>query len=1553
MPYPRADARVGAREGAGGAVGRIGKQVLKHYAENECERQTLLDVGADDPRWLSPPRPIARADARRVTGFSPAELGRAYERAVYAVLARNRSARARELDDPAAGVGQTALTAAKLRAYAHEFAAPDGPTALILLEHEWPTPPRFARSLFDLPADAPDPVTDPLGTMRPDILVMRRPEARGLAEVLPDGALRELSSREASTRAALEVIDIKHTHEQGVGSTHFIELHYYALALSAFIHDNHLSSEFFVSSENHGIIPRRELHELAALRYDEPRALAVPLSWRDTAHVFEAARKQLVALKRRAPLAVEESAPRIQRACGHCSYLPDCTASLQRGSDPRSWDVALIPFLQQGVAEQLRARGLDTVGAVAERVRSLPQGETPTPVDAEVPSLELKARALLAGAVLPATPENTAGERMLSIALPRFTDAELYFDIETDPTNEVVFAAGLLWSVGTAPGGPYRAAHDAWWSFWRDHLEVARAQRRAGHKSAVPVDVAGLVARIDSRVLEEAKLDEAGLARVFEAFSEALLSLDAVAGASLEITDVAPSLSRKDHEERVSDDGARTPFQVQWRLAYVNGGSKTGGTHHDGERALAERLVGCVARVVRVSLSYETFVANPVDGTNFRGEASTWFQRPSFAVFHWSREQISHIEDLLERHLQHFVGGPERANFLALLDWVAPSESGVSNAQQHLKVFDLREFVETSFGHPEIINVTWHGVDARLDPMRARSYSARYWAPHFNYMDFAVWHEYLNESDSNAQEERRQGIRNQIARKLWALQRILRRSRRDAGEGIAKSHQRPVASSALTARVAPKDHHAIALLWVMFSRLGAAVQELDGQYTRTTYPLQSIAKLAAAEATGVSWDAHSKRFFFDVRGLSANVNMKEGDYALLVPESLRNASGARRCSVILLSMVWDAALPGYRVEARDREGMDGQHPCFEDPPAEDTRWFLYPAPSDSWTGPLQKLLARKGFGTSWLGRRLSALWRIGMETSLERPSSLSFQTPEVYLYAPGVLPTTGASGALQTTQHPPPDPSQTEAIHASLGQTVSCIQGPPGTGKSQTIAALIDEFLLRRKGMPARVLVTAFSYPAMRVVLDKVRAAVDVKGQPTEAARTRLVWLRAEGREKIPDEAGLPHVTDVVPSGIGAKIDETPLDRRNKQANRLDLALGDRFVFFANAHSLAKLGTPSKSASFEYELLSNGFGFDLIIIDEASQVPVSQLVASLALVRPHPLTLAIEGEAIDDKEWPIKDPKRVAALSLSRPPDADALTKVVIVGDHNQLPPVQPVEAPEKLKRILDSAFGYFVQGHAVPFQQLRRNYRSKPTIVEYTSRLGIYSAGLEAFRAEHPYAPLPPPPTLSSEWLRRVLDDGVDVSTLIHSTQHETAVSPLEARISAALCLGFFEQMGVTTGAHERRFWSEELGIVAPHNAQGRLVTRAIYEALTRPDARRTTLDDEELMRCLRGTIYSVEKFQGSDRTFILGTVAISSRDQLAAEEAFIYDLNRFNVLTSRAKQKMVLLCSQAFLDYVPRDREVFSHAARVRDFAYGFCDQSERFSLEDETELTWRYRV
>jgi len=222
----------------------------------------------------------------------------------------------------------------------------------------------------------------------------------------------------------------------------------------------------------------------------------------------------------------------------------------------------------------------------------------------------------------------------------------------------------------------------------------------------------------------------------------------------------------------------------------------------------------------------------------------------------------------------------------------------------------------------------------------------------------------------------------------------------------------------------------------------------------------------------------------------------------------------------------------------------------------------------------------------------------------------------------------------------------------------------------------------------------------------------------------------------------------------------------------------------------------------------------------------------------------------------------------------------------------------------------------------------------------------------------LPAPPADLPTWLRDVLAPDQVVGAIIHQRDHETAVSPLEGELVTELAVAFFRQLAVRTADDERRFWQEDLGIVAPHNAQGRLIIRGIHSRLADPTARLSHLDDDELMRLLRGTIYSVEKFQGSDRTFIIGSMGISSRDQLSKEEEFIYDLNRFNVLTSRARQKMLLICSQNYVDYIPRDREIMTYAARIRGFAYGFCDVERELDAMNECgeverpALVWRRR-
>ena len=197
-------------------------------------------------------------------------------------------------------------------------------------------------------------------------------------------------------------------------------------------------------------------------------------------------------------------------------------------------------------------------------------------------------------------------------------------------------------------------------------------------------------------------------------------------------------------------------------------------------------------------------------------------------------------------------------------------------------------------------------------------------------------------------------------------------------------------------------------------------------------------------------------------------------------------------------------------------------------------------------------------------------------------------------------------------------------------------------------------------------------------------------------------------------------------------------------------------------------------------------------------------------------------------------------------------------------------------------------------------------------------------------------------------------VSTVIHNRDFEVAVSPLEAEIVVQLIHTYYLMMSPTTDDDQRRFWQEEIGIVAPHNAQGRLIIRKALERISNTGI--NVLAEPELMSLLKSTIYSVEKFQGSDRTFIIASIGISSKDQLAAEEDFIYEINRFNVLTSRAKSKVVLICSLNFLEYFPKNREIMENAAKIRDYALNYCNyEKEATAINEESNqegLTIRWK-
>ena len=129
----------------------------------------------------------------------------------------------------------------------------------------------------------------------------------------------------------------------------------------------------------------------------------------------------------------------------------------------------------------------------------------------------------------------------------------------------------------------------------------------------------------------------------------------------------------------------------------------------------------------------------------------------------------------------------------------------------------------------------------------------------------------------------------------------------------------------------------------------------------------------------------------------------------------------------------------------------------------------------------------------------------------------------------------------------------------------------------------------------------------------------------------------------------------------------------------------------------------------------------------------------------------------------------------------------------------------------------------------------------------------------------------------------------------------------------------------------------MAPHNAQGRMIIRKLIAKIS---ALGSQLDTIILNSVIKKAIVSVEKFQGSDRNLIIASMGLSSIDQLKAEEEFIYDLTRFNVLTSRAKAKVILVCSYNYLNYLPQNQDFMENSFKIRNYVFNYCNKQKKFS-------------
>ncbi|MBD3341655.1 MAG: hypothetical protein GF353_21300 [Candidatus Lokiarchaeota archaeon] len=1480
------------------------KRVLTRFVQTDCKRQLALDLGRINKNiWFKKKRDIISPTRKVNRSTHLMDLGKKYEQRVYTHFKSLNNVVFKE--DSNKDVFEMALTPILLKKTYNNLSK-GSDRSITLLECKYDNPEEFFLDLFQL--KNPDKIPIKYSDQRPDIFIIRdlgkSKNTENIRELLPNGQIRIIPTSELQDRLAINVIDIKNIRKNKIGKSQFTEILYYMWTLTYFLRKYDLDKLFFIKVEDNGIFPYHNDKEISKIQsHKDILKISIKLHWDDSNQIFIELINNIRELWNQTPFDIDKIPLNLQVTCGYCYYIDDCKYLL--GMDgkkpPKDWSLMLIPYTSTSISQQLIDEGLHTIGDVAQKIDAIKAKDTPKPIYSELPLLSLKAKALAEDKII--TPN--FGD-IITYFIPKYTTAAINFAVETDPANQRVYGAAFYLYISVSSKVPFAGVFDNWWRIWKNSL----------YKQLKTTEIQK---ELNNYLLREIPLE------IVDSFYNYLTKLK-------KLLIFPKGELRKDGKTKRK----RTVALYQFALINQN-------YDDESEAEFAKKVIRRLYYVLELTNIIENYVV--VEGFN-EGE----FFGPSTSIFYWSKRQLNNFQEMLERTLNDIVN--DRKSMIAfdsILSLFTPTDSEVKHPYQHKKLFNVQEFVETIFGFPSIISYTWHEISKKE---LGKSISTKYWIPHFNYMDFNNWHVFLNEQDPKVKNDKEKKLKSQLMFKVRTINSLRFKFQNEGGYFVSEN-SRVISDAQFKSIFLDSKFHPIAHVWYLFSKYTGAMEELDAEYIRTTYPEYSIGKLSAAkvEHLRIIEDSNGKIYCgFNLLGLSSNMKVEEGSRVYLVPNEergMKSGNNLRKCEVTIKEMIWYPKINGYIITTEKKTSRFLQSYIGKE---SQDNWYLYPTAYDSWSRKLYDnnkrngLLQRNHFGTSWLGGRLAFIWNIRSKPELFWPDSWTFNTPAIYLFAPNLLNNHIKKGKIKFLKNlstpivPHPDPSQLKAINSALSYTISAIQGPPGTGKSQTIAALVDEYCHRRlqNDKKIRILISSFSYAAIRVVINKIRESKDNLGNPTVSAGLQMILVRSQYKKPVEKKKGLRDVDDLMRKSTSWKWNNE--SRIVTPTKSLKEQLEDNFIIFANAHQLYHLP----------ERVGSNFEFDLIIVDEASQLPADYFMSSLQFIHKYKLSVNKPPNASISKEE-IKNHSEIQELFLKSDLKDQDLTKVVIVGDFNQLPPVYPVEPPKNLEKILNSLFDYYVNSLNIPSKQLEINYRSHEQIVEYTRKLGLYK-NLRASKFTRNKKLDGDLKNIKKEWVKQILDPSKVVSSLIHDAKYEIGISELEAKLLSEIIIGFYDMCDIKNPDEEIGFWTEKIGVVSPHNAQGRLITRRVFDNLTSIKYRRTKLKNDELMRYLKSTIYSVEKFQGSDRNMILSSIGISDKDQLNSESEFIYNLNRFNVLTSRAKSKIILVCSDQFLSFIPKERIIMEEAAKIRRFALAYCNFHEKLKFTDKFKKNWK---
>lgn len=337
----------------------------------------------------------------------------------------------------------------------------------------------------------------------------------------------------------------------------------------------------------------------------------------------------------------------------------------------------------------------------------------------------------------------------------------------------------------------------------------------------------------------------------------------------------------------------------------------------------------------------------------------------------------------------------------------------------------------------------------------------------------------------------------------------------------------------------------------------------------------------------------------------------------------------------------------------------------------------------------------------------------------------------------------------------------------------------------------------------------------------------------------------------------------------------TPTDAIDEKAAAAWLAQRPRAVVGATVYSCIKARQEPH------------FGpFDLVVVDEASQVRVPEASVPFRMV-------------------------------------ADS-GRIVLAGDHCQLPPIVQGEYPETppgqpvLHRSIFEALQAGVDANGPVVQKLLENHRMNAVLTRFAAEL-LYGPGYKCFSPEvalrrldfQPPAPLEP-------LLAACLDPAFPLVVLTLEGVQAAGENRVEAALVAKLVLALRQGLRDGKGKPyetDAAFFKDGVFIVSPHRAQNRAIRRELskHRAWT-----------------ARPFVDTVDKMQGQEADAVVVSYGVSDPEYALMEAEFIYSLNRLNVSITRARAKSIVCLPRPLLDASPQVLD-FPEAARGLAFMRG----------------------